>query len=185
MSKPGVCPYRLIYCRGELGSKGKDIAYEHRLVAARMLGRELRRDEYIHHVNGDKNDNRPENIIVCSCKEHMELHARYCPDCGKKFRGNSSKPCSTCVHKRDHSPVPCPLCGGTPVRRGGICLHCSFMAAERVLRTRQILGVSQHDLAERAGILASGLCRYERKIKPISLNIYRRLLNALFPVYSP
>jgi hypothetical protein len=50
-------------------------AYEHRVVAEQKIGRPLRMNDQIHHVNGIKSDNRPDNLEVCEGRaEHAVFH---------------------------------------------------------------------------------------------------------------
>lgn len=49
---------------------------EHQIVMEEYLKRKLVKGEIIHHVNGDKGDNRLENLIVCSMTEHNRMHGQ-------------------------------------------------------------------------------------------------------------
>lgn len=47
--------------------------FEHRLVVEKELGRYLNKNECVHHINGIKTDNRPENLQVMKHSEHAIL----------------------------------------------------------------------------------------------------------------
>ena len=52
-------------------------AYEHRLVAEEKIGRKLKPRELVHHINGKKLDNRPENIeVLKSVAHHLNKHRK-------------------------------------------------------------------------------------------------------------
>ena len=59
----------------------------HRAVMTLLLGRELRRDEHVHHIDG----NLPNNLLLMSAGAHLaHTHRRhplvhYCERCGEPF----------------------------------------------------------------------------------------------------
>ena len=46
----------------------------HRVVAEQKLGRPIARGEIVHHIDGNKRNNAPENLQVMTQSEHARLH---------------------------------------------------------------------------------------------------------------
>jgi hypothetical protein len=71
--------YIRVYCPMHPNANTWGYVYEHRLIMEGLLGRHLKKEEHVHHKNGKRWDNRPENLEVLSASEH-----------GKKKRERSS-----------------------------------------------------------------------------------------------
>lgn len=77
--------YVLVRCTDEdrhyVAPNVSGYALEHRLVAGKLLGRKLLRTETVHHINGDKTDNRPTNLQVRHGSHGAGVAFR-CQQCG-------------------------------------------------------------------------------------------------------
>ncbi len=48
---------------------------EHRHIVEQQLGRKLTQNEVVHHIDGDKLNNDPSNLMVLTRSEHTRLHS--------------------------------------------------------------------------------------------------------------
>lgn len=101
--------YRLV--RAPIGYQGTTntgiYVYEHRLVAERSLGRLLACNEVVHHINGNRLDNRPDNLSVMTNSAHSKSHCgrgptlltTTCMHCGIVFSYRKGKARSFCSRR--------------------------------------------------------------------------------------
>lgn len=52
-----------------------DFTLLHRVIMSQVIGRKLRRDEFVHHIDEDKSNNNPNNLQIMSPSEHARHHA--------------------------------------------------------------------------------------------------------------
>jgi len=57
--------------------KGRGLVYEHQLVAERVLGKLLPPNAVVHHIDGNRLNNVPSNLVICQDHAyHRLLHTR-------------------------------------------------------------------------------------------------------------
>lgn len=66
--------YIMVYSGIREGANKSGYTPEHRIVAESFLGRKLSKNEVIHHINGIRDDNVPENLWVYDRREHRRVH---------------------------------------------------------------------------------------------------------------
>lgn len=103
--------YALVRKPGHPNADVRGYVYEHRYVASQILGRELWDHEIVHHIDGNKLNNSPENLqVVDSYRNHQYSHR---PKDSKLRRPDENNPfircacgCGTIFAKFDESGRP-------------------------------------------------------------------------------
>ena len=69
MAKHDMSGHKLIYIEGSNGKPGK-YQYEHIIKMEKKLGRKLRPNEIVHHIDGNASNNDVSNLKVMTRAEH-------------------------------------------------------------------------------------------------------------------
>ena len=72
----GARGYEVIYAPEHPRADTQGYVKRHIVIEEQKIGRPLRPDEVVHHINGVRNDNRPENLQVMTDHDHRSYHAK-------------------------------------------------------------------------------------------------------------
>ena len=104
--------YKEVVCPNHPKTHSNGCVYEHILVAEQKIGRYLTEEEVVHHIDENKLNNSPDNLMVFATNaDHVRFHKtglcklegdhyigldnfKKCPVCGKKVKSNQNKYCS-------------------------------------------------------------------------------------------
>lgn len=83
--------------------------YEHIYVMCKLIGRPLREDECVHHIDRNRANNNINNLLLLTHSEHAYLHAvedgkaiyidKICPCCKNKFTTTKSSDKNYCSNQ--------------------------------------------------------------------------------------
>jgi hypothetical protein len=120
--------------------------YYHRYIAPVKLGRWLKSEEHVHHIDRNKLNNDPNNLMILNSSEHAALESylrcgdekfNYCILCGKIISKHTKNfLCVDCYNKNrpEEEPKDCYYLGLTCMNCGkiicntntsGLCVKCS------------------------------------------------------------
>lgn len=144
-------PYKSVYVPDHPNAFSNGCVFEHVLVAEKILGRYLKEGEVVHHLNLNKRDNSPENIIVfINIAAHTRFHdLKLNPEYLIKLPEGTynCKKVPSAVHDHrgfEHEKETCPVCGGKMHHTSSMCNKCrrskrkESIPSEQILRNRLI-----------------------------------------------
>ena len=70
-----LCSNGYVLVKHPKSTRSDGYIQEHRLIIEEYFGRDLRSGEDVHHINGNKQDNRLTNLVVMDRGVHMRMHA--------------------------------------------------------------------------------------------------------------
>ena len=68
--------YKQVFKPNNPMARNNGYVAQHRLVASKIMKRPLLSDEVVHHIDGNKRNNRPSNLQVVTRAEHWRIHSQ-------------------------------------------------------------------------------------------------------------
>lgn len=114
--------YECVYMPNHHRAFDNECIYEHILKAEEKIGRELKDEEVVHHIDFDKTNNNYDNLMIFdSNKSHITYHGMLNSQHKERFVVNENNGVYGCYSINN---LICPKCGNKMSGRGKICFDC-------------------------------------------------------------
>ena len=125
----GQYEYRIV--PGHPRANADNAVYLHVLVAEEKLGRYLLPEEVVHHIDENKTNNDPTNLMVfCTKADHTSFHRHNCDLTTITQLPNGS-------WKSNNVSTRCPKCGQHKDGHSRICLSCYKQESRSSIKPRK------------------------------------------------
>lgn len=101
------------------------LVYEHRLIASQMLGRDITASEVVHHIDENKLNNDPTNLMIFKSKAH---HTAF-------HKGAEAKSVNGVYEVNLIDKSICPICGQKKSYNANLCSKCSLKIRNKRVNT--------------------------------------------------
>lgn len=136
-------------------ANSEGLVYIHHLIAEKILGRNLKNEECVHHIDGDKNNYNENNLIIfATIGEHQRYHNAirfgldYC-----LFKKNEVYFCivgdfylknifniyNSMIKGNSQIRSKCPICGNLKTKNSKICINCYKIEKSSRIPTKENL----------------------------------------------
>ena len=116
--------YLCTYCPGHARATKEGYVYTHVLMAEKKLGRKLKSEEVVHHIDECKYNNEFDNLIVFKTNAD---HAAFHKGCEIELHGD------VYVAKMYQNLI-CPICGELKDNKAKMCVSCHSISRRKVIR---------------------------------------------------
>lgn len=128
--------YDCIYNPMHHRASGNGMVYKHIVVAEEVLGRPLNTGETVHHIDRNKKNNNPDNILVfCSNSAHARFHKH---DCSMNMLVLLPNGSYECINASD-AEIKCPICGEHKYCKAAMCNKCRLLERTKNIPSREEL----------------------------------------------
>lgn len=140
--------------------------YQHVVEAEKMMGRSLSEVEEVHHLNGVRDDNRQENLLVLESSQHTKLH-NWLRNCGIDLEGSIANRVKT------EKPKYCQFCKTGIIATSSAkfcsmtCYRLSSAKSRPTLQELEILldNMSMEAVGRKYGVSGNAVKKWMKKYK--------------------